>query len=199
MIVKHAEYLISSPSIDKCPEGNIPEYAFIGRSNVGKSTLINKLANKKNLARTSATPGKTIMINHFSINNNQMYWVDLPGFGYAKRSKKMIGQLENMIYTFLKNRSNLLTSFVLIDSRHSPQNMDIKFINWCGTNEIPIALIFTKIDKQKESITEQNIRLFQERLLANWEELPLIFRTSAIQGTGISEILDYMDYTNKLF
>lgn len=199
MIIKHAEYLTSSPSLDKCPEGNIPEYAFIGRSNVGKSTLINKLTNKKSLAKTSGTPGKTIMINHFNINNNQMYWVDLPGYGYAKRSKKKIGQLENMIYTYLKNRHNLLTSFILIDSRHSPQTADLKFINWCGSNEIPMAIVFTKTDKLKKSATERNIQLFQETLLNYWEDLPLMFKTSAIKGEGISDILDYIKHTNTFF
>ncbi len=199
MQVKSAEYIISSPSIQKCPPPERAEYAFIGRSNVGKSSLINRLANKKKLALTSSTPGKTIMINHFGINNNKMYWVDLPGYGYAKRSKKMVKQLETMIYTYLKQRENLLTTFVLIDSRHEPQSIDLRFIGWCGENRVPIAIVFTKTDKQGKDNILKNINRFQELLFEQWEELPPVFLTSARTGDGLPDILDYISYTNQFF
>ncbi|MFW6019975.1 MAG: ribosome biogenesis GTP-binding protein YihA/YsxC [Bacteroidales bacterium] len=199
MQIKSAEFVISSPGIQKCPDADRPEYAFIGRSNVGKSSLINKLANKKNLAKTSSTPGKTVLINHFAINGGKMFWADLPGFGYARRSKKMIKQLQTMIYGYLKHRSNLLTTFVLIDSRHEPQPIDLKFLNWCGANQTPIAIIFTKTDKLKPGIIDKNVSSFQDAMLEDWQELPPMFITSAITGDGLEEILKFMDYTNKFY
>ncbi|MGM0611958.1 MAG: ribosome biogenesis GTP-binding protein YihA/YsxC [Bacteroidota bacterium] len=199
MHIKSAEFVISSPGIQKCPEADRPEYAFIGRSNVGKSSLINKLANQKKLAKTSSTPGKTILINHFAINGEKMYWADLPGFGYAKRSKKMIKQLQTMIYGYLKHRSNLLTTFVLIDSRQEPQAIDLKFLDWCGANQIPIAIVFTKTDKLKPGIINNNVESFRKVMLENWQELPPMFLTSAATGYGLEEILDFMDYTNTFY
>lgn len=199
MLVKNAAYIVSSPNYQKCPEADRPEYAFIGRSNVGKSSLINKLTNKKKLAKTSSTPGKTIMINHYAINDKQMYWVDLPGYGYAKRSKKMVRQLENMIYSYLKNRQNLLTTFVLLDSRHEPQEIDLKFIAWFGANQIPIALVFTKADKKARQQIENNIVLFQQELSKQWEELPLMFLTSAHTGEGLDELQEYIKEANKYY
>ncbi len=199
MQVKSAEYIISSPSIHKCPPADRAEYAFIGRSNVGKSSLINRLTNKKKLALTSSTPGKTIMINHFGINGNKMYWVDLPGYGYAKRSKKMVKQLETMIYTYLKQRENLLTTFVLIDSRHEPQSIDLRFIGWCGENQVPIAIVFTKTDKQGKEKTLAHIHRFQDLLFQEWEELPPVFLTSAKTGEGLDDVLGFIGYTNQFF
>ncbi|MFO8053959.1 MAG: ribosome biogenesis GTP-binding protein YihA/YsxC [Bacteroidales bacterium] len=199
MQIHHAQYLISSPRIQNCPAADRPEYAFIGRSNVGKSSLINRLANKKKLANTSGTPGKTVMINHFAINHEQMYWVDLPGYGYARRSKKMIRQLQAMIHTYLIQRENLLTTFVLVDSRREPQTSDLNFIRWCGSKNLPIAIVFTKVDKQKETQTINTIRNFEQALLADWQELPVIFQTSSNTGTGIENILAYMETTNTYF
>ncbi|MFO8086466.1 MAG: ribosome biogenesis GTP-binding protein YihA/YsxC [Bacteroidales bacterium] len=197
MKITNAAYLTSSPHVNQCPPPERPEFAFIGRSNVGKSSLINKLANKKHLAKTSSTPGKTTLINHFDINQGQMYWVDLPGYGYAKRSKKMIRQLRSMIYGYLQHRSNLLTSFVLLDSRHSPQNIDLEFINWCGANQIPIALILTKADKPSKNALTQNIKLWKQQLEKNWAELPLIFLSSAQTGQGTEDILDFLHFNLK--
>lgn len=197
--IKNAKFVISSPGIQRCPAPDRPEYAFIGRSNVGKSSLINNLVNQKNLARTSSTPGKTILINHFAINGEQMYWADLPGFGYAKQSKKTIKKLQTMISGYLKHRSNLLTTFVLIDSRREPQSKDLNFLNWCGSNQIPIAIVFTKSDKLKPEIINKNVESFQEAMLENWEELPPVFLTSATTGYGMENILDFIKQTNQFY
>ncbi len=199
MEVRHAEYMISSPSVEKCPPADAPEYAFIGRSNVGKSSLINRLSNRKNLAKTSSTPGKTLMINHFSINRGAMYWTDLPGYGYDRRSKKIIGKLEGMIYSYLKRRKNLLTTFVLIDSRRTPQDSDLKFVRWCGAQQIPIIIAFTKADKQGEKHTRENMELFREKLYEDWDELPPQIITSAKNGEGCQEVLQFMHDTNTCF
>lgn len=199
MEVRHAEYMVSSPSVDKCPPADAPEYAFIGRSNVGKSSLINCLSNRKSLAKTSSTPGKTLMINHFSINQGAMYWTDLPGYGYARRSKKIIRQLEGMVYAYLKHRKNLITTFVLVDSRRTPQASDLKFINWCGAQQIPIVITFTKADKQGEQNTLKNMELLREKLLESWDELPFQIITSAKNGEGCTEILQFMHDTNNCF
>ena len=184
MEIKSAEFTISSSRADMCPKSDIPEYAFIGRSNVGKSSLINMLTKKPKLAMTSSTPGKTLLINHFLINK-EWYLVDLPGYGFALRGKKM---MENEQLTCL---------FVLIDSRHEPQKIDLEFIEWLGENGVPFAIIFTKADKQTVGKTRQNVNNYLNKLKEQWEELPPHFISSSENGTGRQEILDYIDGINK--
>lgn len=176
----------------------MPEYAFIGRSNVGKSSLINMLASRKALAKTSSTPGKTQLINHFLINK-KWYLVDLPGYGYAKASKASKAQWNKMIRDYLEKRPNLMTVFILIDIRLEPQTIDLNFIKWTGEKEIPLALVFTKSDKISKQQIVYSVELFKKSLLKNWEELPLMFITSAEKRKGGEEILDYIDLTNKDF
>ncbi len=198
MIIKTAEFIISNTQVDKMPAPVKPEYAFIGRSNVGKSSLINMLCNKKGLAKTSQNPGKTQVINHFNIND-AWYLVDLPGYGYAKVSQTTRKSWEGMIKTYLESRENLQCVMVLVDSRLEPQKVDLAFIDWLGEKGIPFAIIFTKADKQSKSKTETNVHLFNKTMLQNWEELPDYFISSAEEGTGKEEILSYIDEINQGF
>lgn len=188
MIIKKAEFVISSSKLSQCPQADKPEFAFIGRSNVGKSSLINMLTNNKNLAKTSSTPGKTQLINHFLINDS-WYLVDLPGYGYAQVSKTEREKWQKMINDYLLKRENLLTVFVLVDSRLTPQKKDLDFINFLGTNQIPLEIIFTKTDKQSKKKTTDNVTLFSNAMKEIWEELPKMFLSSAIEKGGKEEIL----------
>src|SRR5690554_1113109 len=198
MNVKSAEFLCSNTRTDKLPELNLPEYAFIGRSNVGKSSLINALTNKKNLAKTSQTPGKTQLINHFIINN-EWYLVDLPGYGYAKTSRSNRDEWDKFIRKYLRVRENLQCLFVLIDSRHEPQKIDLEFCQWLGENRIPFLLIFTKADKQSNLKSTQNIAKFKKALLEWFEEIPETFLTSAETNIGCSEVLSAINVINNNF
>ena len=199
MLIKTAEFVISSARADQCPptEGR-PEYAFIGRSNVGKSSLINMLTGRKKLAMTSATPGKTMLINHFSINN-EWFLVDLPGYGYAKRGKKEMEKLRNLIEYYVLERKELTCLFVLIDSRLKPQRIDLEFIQWLGEEGVPFSIIFTKADKNKTGELRKNVNQFLDELRKEWEELPPHFVTSSAQGRGRDEVLDYIDQINAQF
>jgi GTP-binding protein len=179
-----------------CPKDTKHEYAFIGRSNVGKSSLINMLTNNKKLAKTSATPGKTLLINHFIINN-EWYLVDLPGYGYAKRSKKEVGKLEQMISGYILQREQLVNVFLLVDVRLEPQKIDLEFIQWLGDSSIPFAIVFTKADKLSAMKVSQQVETYKKVLLETWEELPPVFITSAEKRQGRDEVLDYIDRINK--
>lgn len=196
MEIKKAEFLISSPTIDKCPKDNRIEYAFIGRSNVGKSSLINMLCNHKGLSKTSSTPGKTLLINHFLIND-EWYLVDLPGYGFAKRSKKVQADIEKMINTYILQREQLVNLFVLIDVRHEQQKIDRAFIDWLGENEIPYTIVFTKADKLGPVKAKANAAQWMEQLRDAWEELPPYFITSSEKRTGREELLAYIDEINQ--
>lgn len=182
--------------VSVCPKDNKPEYAFIGRSNVGKSSLINMLTNNKRLAKTSSTPGKTLLINHFIINN-EWYLVDLPGYGFAKRSKKEIDRLDQMIRGYILQREQLVNVFVLVDIRLEPQKIDLEFIEWLGLSSIPFSIVFTKADKLSASKAAQMVEAYKKTLLDTWEELPPIFITSAEKRQGRDEVLDYIDQINK--
>lgn len=195
MIIKDAHFLSSNTRIDRLPKDNLPEYAFIGRSNVGKSSLINTLVQRKGLAKTSATPGKTIAINHFVVNN-QWYLVDLPGYGYAKRSKKSREEWRVMLANYISRRRNLLYTFVLIDSRLEPQDSDVGFMEWLGENQIPFCVVFTKADKLGKMALDANVEAYKKRLLEEWEELPPLFVTSSETRQGREEILDFIDQQN---
>ena len=188
MKITSAEYIVSSPDFSKAPPPDKPEFAFIGRSNVGKSSLINMLANNQKLAKTSATPGKTQLINHFIIND-EWYLVDLPGYGFAKVSQSSRNRWEQMIENYLRKRENLVNVFVLIDSRHPPQKIDIDFINKLGKWEVPFSIVFTKSDKETQKAVSQNVKLFLERMRDNWQFLPEHFVTSATKKTGKEKIL----------
>jgi GTP-binding protein len=192
MEIKSTEYLISSPEVENCPKGTLPEVAFIGRSNVGKSSLINMLTNKKELAKVSSSPGKTQMINHFLINKN-MFWVDLPGYGFAKVSQAKRGTWTKMIWNYVEKRENLQTLFVLIDSRHTPQKMDIEFVNKLGEKAIPFTLVFTKADKESQKEVSDHVMQFKKELLKTWAELPTIFISSAVKRLARKEILTYIE------
>lgn len=196
MEIKKAEFLISSPILDKCPKDNRIEYAFIGRSNVGKSSLINMLCNHKGLSKTSSTPGKTLLINHFLIND-EWYLVDLPGYGFAKRSKKVQADIEKMINTYILQREQLVNLFVLIDVRHEQQKIDRAFIDWLGENEIPFTIVFTKADKLGTVKAKANAAQWMEQLRDAWEELPPYFITSSEKRTGREELLAYIDEINQ--
>lgn len=196
MDIKKAEFCLSAPIVSMCPKDNKPEYAFIGRSNVGKSSLINMLTNNKKLAKTSATPGKTLLINHFIINN-EWYLVDLPGYGYAKRSKKEVGKLEQMISGYILQREQLVNVFLLVDVRLEPQKIDLEFIQWLGDSSIPFAIVFTKADKLSAMKVSQQVETYKKVLLETWEELPPVFITSAEKRQGREEVLDYIDRINK--
>lgn len=196
MIIKKSEFSISSANISQCPKDNKAEYAFIGRSNVGKSSLINMLCNHKGLAKTSATPGKTLLINHFIINN-EWYLVDLPGYGFAKRSKSVQKKLDQMISSYILQRQQLVNTFVLIDIRHDPMKIDTDFINWLGESSIPFAIIFTKADKLGQVKAKQNAAAWMKTLKEQWEELPPYFITSSEKKTGRDEVLDYIENINK--
>ena len=196
MEILSAEFVISNTKVDKCPQGNLPEYAFIGRSNVGKSSLINMLTNNKKLAKTSATPGKTLLINHFLINN-EWYLVDLPGYGYAKISKKEQEKLQQIISSYILRREQMTNLFVLVDSRHEPQKIDMEFIEWLGENGIPFSIVFTKADKSKPTKLKANIDAYLKALKEQWEELPPYFITSSENKTGRTELLNYIESINK--
>ena len=196
MEIKKAEFTLSAPMVSMCPKDIKPEYAFIGRSNVGKSSLINMLTNNKKLAKTSATPGKTLLINHFIINN-EWYLVDLPGYGFAKRSKKEIEKLDQMIQGYILQREQLVNVFLLIDVRLEAQKIDLEFIEWLGQSSIPFAIIFTKADKLSPTKVRQNVEAYKQVLLESWEELPPIFVTSSEKKQGREEILDYIEEINK--
>ena len=196
MDIKKAEFVISSPTWTQCPKDIKPEYAFIGRSNVGKSSLINMLCNNKSLAKTSATPGKTLLINHFIINN-EWYLVDLPGYGYAKRSKSVQKKLEQMITSYILQREQLVNVFVLIDIRHGFQTVDRNFIDWLGRSGIPFSIVFTKADKLGTQKAQMAVETYMKELNDTWEELPPYFISSAEKKTGRTEILDYIDSINK--
>ncbi len=196
MEIKSAEFIISNAVVGKCPDTNNPEYAFIGRSNVGKSSLINMLTGRNKLAKTSATPGKTMLINHFLINN-EWYLVDLPGYGYAKRSKKDKDKLEVMISSYILKREQMINLFLLIDCRHEPQKIDLEFMEWLGENGVPFSIVFTKADKLGGGKLKQNINHYLKELKKQWEELPPYFITSSENKTGRQEILDYIEQINK--
>ena len=192
MEIKKAEFVISSPTVSKCPTTHLPEFAFIGRSNVGKSSLINMLCNKRQLAKTSATPGKTLLINHFIINN-EWYLVDLPGYGFAKRSKTERVKLEQMIHSYMLQREQLVNLFVLIDIRHEQQKIDREFVDWLGMSGIPFSIIFTKADKLGPGKARQNAQAWLDKLKDVWEELPPSFITSSEKRVGRDEVLDYIE------
>lgn len=196
MIIKTAEFVISNTNYRKCPQDGKPEYAFIGRSNVGKSSLINMLANRKGLAMTSSTPGKTMLINHFVIND-EWYLVDLPGYGYARRGKENRERLRAIIEDYILEREQMTNLFVLVDSRLEPQKIDLEFMEWLGENAIPFAIVFTKADKLGTGRLQMNIEAYREKLLETWEELPPIFITSSEKGQGRDELLNYIGAINK--
>ena len=207
MEIKSAAYLISSPSYDKCPKPDRPEYAFIGRSNVGKSSLINMLCNNSKLAKISVTPGKTQLINHYTIESttsNQKkktnwFLVDLPGYGYAKRSQQQRKQWSKMIEDYLRKRINLVNIFVLIDARHAPQQIDLDFINDIGEWKLPFTIVFTKADKEKPGAVNRNVNLFFEKMRESWQFLPQYFTTSALTKQGKEDVLDFIDDCNKAY
>ena len=192
MEIKQAEFLLSAPMVSMCPKDTKAEYAFIGRSNVGKSSLINMLTNNRKLAKTSATPGKTLLINHFIINK-EWYLVDLPGYGYAKRSKKEIDRLDQMIRGYILQREQLVCVFVLIDIRLEPQKIDLEFIEWLGLSAIPFAIVFTKADKLTPNKARQAVEAYKHKLLETWEELPPVFVTSAEKKEGRDALLDFIE------
>jgi GTP-binding protein len=196
MEIKKAEFTLSAPMVSMCPADNKPEFAFIGRSNVGKSSLINMLTNNKRLAKTSATPGKTLLINHFIINN-EWYLVDLPGYGYAKRSKKEIEKLDQMIRGYILQREQLVNVFVLVDIRLEAQKIDLDFMEWLGLSSIPFSIVFTKADKLSVPKVSASVEAYKKVLLETWEELPPMFITSAEKRKGRDEVLDYIEQINK--
>ena len=195
MVIKTAEFVISNTDFRKCPDTGLPEYAFIGRSNVGKSSLINMLTGRSGLAKTSQTPGKTMLINHFIINKS-WYIVDLPGYGYAQRGKKAQEQLREIIESYILGRAEMTNLFLLIDSRHAPQKIDLEFMDWLGENEVPFSIVFTKLDKLGVNAGKLKIEEYKKVLLERWEELPPIFATSSEDGRGRDEILDYIEQIN---
>lgn len=197
MKIENAKFEISQPDYRQCPQHEVPEYAFIGRSNVGKSSLINMLTGKKGLAKTSQTPGKTLLINHFSINNGEFYIVDLPGYGYAARSKDQRAKLKELIENYVLHRREMTLLFVLIDVRHAPQKIDMEFMSFLGENGVPFAIIFTKADKLGPVAVQRNVEEYKQELHKQWEELPPVFITSSETKTGRDEILDYIESINK--
>jgi GTP-binding protein len=205
MKINSAEFVKSSTRISQCPEPNLPEYAFIGRSNVGKSSLINMMVSKKNLAKTSGKPGKTTLINHYLINGEESetqkgwYLVDLPGYGYAARSKSERGKWLDFTQNYLRHRENLMCLFTLIDSRHEAQKIDLDFITWLGTEGIPFVLVFTKADKLNTSQLNKNLEAYKKVLMESWEELPQIFVTSSELKQGREELIEFVDNTNSLW
>jgi len=196
MKIKEAEFVVSNSEYKKCPEEDIPEYAFIGRSNVGKSSLINMLTNHKKLAKTSGTPGKTQLINHFLINKS-WYLVDLPGYGYARVSKSARASFEKFISDYLLNREQLVTVFVLLDSRLEPQKIDLEFMNWCGEKQISFSMVFTKADKLSSSVLQKNLAKYKKEMIKHWAELPPVFVTSSESGLGQEKLLNYIGGINE--
>lgn len=192
MIIKSAEFLVSNSDVEKCPKDRLPEYAFIGRSNVGKSSLINMLMQRKHLAKTSGRPGKTQLINHFLINKN-WFLVDLPGYGYARVSKSSKKVFQSFITEYFTKREQMILAFVLIDCRHEPQPIDLEFMEWMGENQIPFSIIFTKQDKLKPNALLRNIEVYKAKMLETWEEMPQYFVTSSSDSSGRDEVLNYMD------
>lgn len=197
MNINSAKFEISNSDVNKCPATTRHEYAFIGRSNVGKSSLINMLTGRKGLAMTSSTPGKTTLINHFLIND-EWYIVDLPGYGYAQRGKQMQAQIKRIIEDYILQRGQKTCLFVLIDSRHDPQKIDMQFLEWLGENEVPFAIVFTKLDKLSSTAGKIQTRKYLDTLREQWEELPPVFYTSSSDGRGRKELLDYIEELNKL-
>lgn len=196
MKIKSAEYIISNADARKCPEGNIPEYAFIGRSNVGKSSIINMLTERAALAKTSATPGKTLLINHFLINK-EWYIVDLPGYGYAKRSKDSRDKFRKIIEGYILRREQMTNLFVLVDARHDPQKIDLEFMEWLGENGVPFSIVFTKMDKLGKVVGVANVNKYLKKLKESWEELPPYFMTSSEDRRGREELLAYIEEINE--
>ena len=196
MEIKNAIYKISSPTAAQCPDTNVPEYAFIGRSNVGKSSLINLLT-RKGLAKTSQTPGKTMLINHFEINNGEFYIVDLPGYGYAARGKEKREEFSAMIRDYILNRCQMTLLFVLIDVRHKPQKIDVEFLRWLGENGVPFAIVFTKADKEGPVALQNKVEEYKKFLMQDWEELPPVFITSSEDRRGKQDLLNYIEEINK--
>lgn len=196
MEIKDAKFIVSNTDVAKCPAPDRPEYAFIGRSNVGKSSLINMLTNKKALAKTSGKPGKTRLINHFLINK-EWYLVDLPGYGYAKVPKAERQKWEKFLRNYILKRENLYCVFVLIDSRHEPQQADLEFMEWLGISEIPFSIVFTKADKLKPEELEANLKVYEEKMFETWETMPVYFISSSESGVGKEEILAFIDDVNK--
>jgi len=198
MEIRDLAFVRSSPGLRSCPASNFPEYAFAGRSNVGKSSLLNLLTNRKDMAKTSSTPGKTRLINHFLVNGS-WYLVDLPGYGYARAGKPVRESFRNVIGEYLLHRRTLACLFVLIDCRHAPLASDLGFITWAGENQVPLALVFTKADKLAAGKLSGNLELYRKTLLANWEELPPVFVTSSVDRRGRAEILEFIEKTNQVF
>ena len=196
MQIKTAEFVVSNQEVAKCPTNKLPEYAFIGRSNVGKSSLINMLTNQKNLAKTSGRPGKTQLINHFVINK-EWFLVDLPGYGYARVSKAAKKTFQKFITAYFKERKQLVSAFVLVDIRHTPQAVDLGFMQWLGEHEIPFSIIFTKADKLRPKAIEDHVNKYKTILLETWEEFPNYFITSSANYTGKDALLSYIDSINK--
>lgn len=196
MLIKTAEFTLSAPVVGMCPKDTKPEYAFIGRSNVGKSSLINMLTNNKKLAKTSSTPGKTLLINHFIINR-EWYLVDLPGYGFAKRSKSEVQRLDQMIRGYILQREQLVNVFVLVDIRLEPQKIDLEFMQWLGESGIPFSILFTKADKLTKAKARASVEAYEKKLLETWEEMPPYFVTSAENKEGREKVLDYIAQINQ--
>jgi len=197
MLIINSEFLISNTDVSKCPNNSLPDYAFIGRSNVGKSTLINALCNKKSLAKTSSTPGKTQLINHFLINNN-WHLVDLPGYGYARTSKIQKKKFQKLIISYFKERKQLISAFVLIDIRHQPQTIDLEFMYWLGEKQIPFSIIFTKSDKLSQNKIKLQIETYFKKMSDQWSFIPNHFTTSSPKKNGLKDVLEYIEELNKL-
>lgn len=195
MKIKTATFVVSNSDVSKCPKDRLPEYAFIGRSNVGKSSLINMLTNQKHLAKTSGRPGKTQLINHFIINKS-WYLVDLPGYGYARVSKTEKKKFQTFITKYFEKRAQLVSAFILVDIRHEPQKIDLDFMNWLGKKGLPFSIIFTKADKLKPNAITQNFKLYQSKMLEYWEEMPQYFITSSSKSIGKEELLSFIEQTN---
>lgn len=196
MEILSAEFVVSNTKVEKCPQDNLPEYAFIGRSNVGKSSLINMLTKRPKLAMTSSTPGKTLLINHFQVNK-EWYLVDLPGYGYASRGKKQVEKIQQIIEDYILEREQMTNLFVLIDCRLEPQKIDLEFMEWLGESGVPFSIIFTKIDKISKGRLKENLKVYTDKLLETWEELPPIFLSSSEKKEGRDEILDYIESINN--
>lgn len=197
MDIRSAEFVMSNTQVSKCPPSELPEYAFIGRSNVGKSSLINMLTKRPKLAMTSSTPGKTLLINHFLINE-EWHLVDLPGYGYAMRGKKMMEKIKEIIENYILEREQMTSLFVLIDCRLDPQKIDLEFMEWLGENGVPFAIIFTKADKLTGGRAKDNVNKYLNKLKEQWEELPPYFLSSSEKKLGRNEVLDYIEQTNAL-